>query len=143
VLLVDDLLASPVKGILWVFHEIHKAATEEQAARRDNIMAALSALYVSLEQHEISDQDFDTRERALLDELDAYDARAEADGEDQDEEVDGPDEDAEIDDDEDDDLDIHSVLPAVAPVGDPPQAAVALRADTAVMGPGPHGKRLS
>lgn len=78
-LLVDDLLAAPVKGFLWIFHEIHKAATEEQAARRDQIMAALSALYVSLEQHEITDADFDTREHALLDELDDYDARADAD----------------------------------------------------------------
>lgn len=84
-LLVDDLLAAPVKGILWVFQEIHKAATEEQRSRRDQIMADLSALYVSLEQGEITDEVFDAREQALLDELDALDARGDADGDDDDE----------------------------------------------------------
>jgi hypothetical protein len=89
-LLVDDLLAAPVTGILWVFREIENAAKEEQRARRDGIMASLSALYVSLEQGEINDEVFDAREQALLDELDALDAQAAADG-------------AEDDDDDDDD----------------------------------------
>lgn len=85
-LLVDDLLAAPMKGILWVFKEIHKAATEEQRARREQIMADLSALYVALEQGEITDDVFDEREQALLDELDALDAREDADGGEDDEE---------------------------------------------------------
>ena len=29
--LIDDVLLSPIKGILWVFREIHDAAQEEQA----------------------------------------------------------------------------------------------------------------
>lgn len=74
-LLVDDLLMAPVKGLLWVFEEIHKAADADQRARRDEIMATLSALYLALEQGEISDEIFDEREQALLDELDALDAR--------------------------------------------------------------------
>jgi hypothetical protein len=86
VLLVDDLLAAPVKGILWIFKEIQKAATEEQRQRRDQIMAALSALYVSLEQGQIDDETFDAREQALLDELDALDAQSDAEGADDDEE---------------------------------------------------------
>jgi len=73
VLLVDDLLAAPLNGILWVFREIHKAATDEQHNRRDQIMAALSALYISLEQGEITDEVFDAQEAELLDELDALD----------------------------------------------------------------------
>jgi hypothetical protein len=75
VLIVDDLLAAPIKGIIWIFEEIHKSATAEQRARRDEIMAALSDLYRALEQGEITDDAFDTREQALLDELDALDAR--------------------------------------------------------------------
>lgn len=90
-LLVDDILGAPIKGILWVFKEIHKAASEAQRERRDQIMAELSALYVSLEQGDITDEIFDDREQALLDELDALDERAEA-----------QDEDEEDDDDEDD-----------------------------------------
>ena len=91
-LLVDDLLTAPMKGILWVFQEIHKAATEEQRARREQIMADLSALYVSLEQGEITDAVFDDREQALLDELDALDAREDAEGTDDEDEDDDEDE---------------------------------------------------
>lgn len=85
-LLVDDLLMVPLKGIFWVFQEIHKAATEEQRARHDQIMADLSALYVSLEQGVITDEMFDVQEQALLDELDALDARTAAEGNDGDDE---------------------------------------------------------
>lgn len=77
-LLVDDLLTAPVKGLIWVFEEIRKSASAEQGARRDEIMAALSALYRALEQGEITDDAFDTREQSLLDELDALDAREDA-----------------------------------------------------------------
>ena len=48
-LLIDDLLAAPLNGLLWVFKEIQKQATEEQRNRREAIMAALSALYIALE----------------------------------------------------------------------------------------------
>ncbi|MBV5276243.1 MAG: gas vesicle protein GvpG [Lamprocystis purpurea] len=96
-LLVDDILGAPIKGILWVFKEIHKAASEAQRERRDQIMAELSALYVSLEQGDITEEVFDDREQALLDELDALDARTEAGDEDEDD-----------DDDDDDDNDSES-----------------------------------
>jgi hypothetical protein len=79
VLIVDDLLAAPIKGLLWVFQEIQKNASAEQHARRDEIMAALSALYRDLEQGEITDDAFDAREQALLDELDALNAREDED----------------------------------------------------------------
>jgi hypothetical protein len=75
VLIVDDLLAAPIKGLIWVFEEIQKNASAEQHARRDEIMAALSALYRDLEQGAITDDTFDAREQALLDELDALNAR--------------------------------------------------------------------
>lgn len=87
-LLVDDILGAPIKGILWVFKEIHKAASEAQRERRDQIMAELSALYVSLEQGDITEDIFDEREQALLDELDALDARTEAGDEDEDDDDD-------------------------------------------------------
>ncbi len=87
-LLVDDILGAPIKGILWVFKEIHKAASEAQRERRDQIMAELSALYVSLEQGDITEDIFDDREQALLDELDALDARTEAGDEDEDDDDD-------------------------------------------------------
>ena len=44
--LVDDLLMSPVKGVLWVFQEIHDAAQQELAGESEAITAALSELYM-------------------------------------------------------------------------------------------------
>lgn len=87
-LIVDDLLAAPIKGIIWIFEEIHQSASAEQRAHRDEIMAALSDLYRALEQGEITDDAFDTREQALLDELDALDAREDASDPDADAEAD-------------------------------------------------------
>ena len=43
--LVDDLLMSPAKGVLWVFKEIHDAAQQEMAGEGEAITAALSELY--------------------------------------------------------------------------------------------------
>jgi hypothetical protein len=142
-LLVDDLLASPVNGLIWVFREIHKAATTEQATRRENIMAALSALYVSLEQEEITEEEFDTQEQALLDELDAYDARADAeededDDDDEDPDVEDPD-DGNPDDGDLDDAnengnapDIRSMMSAVGPAHEPSENAGSLNPGSVV-----------
>jgi hypothetical protein len=141
-LLVDDLLASPVNGLIWVFREIHKAATTEQATRRENIMAALSALYVSLEQEEITEEEFDTQEQALLDELDAYDARADAeedeDDDDEDPDVEDPD-DGNPDDRDLDDAnengnapDIRSMMSAVGPAHEPSENAGSLNPGSVV-----------
>jgi hypothetical protein len=144
-LLVDDLLASPVNGLIWVFREIHKAATTEQATRRENIMAALSALYVSLEQEEITEEEFDTQEQALLDELDAYDARADAeeDEDDEDPDVEDPDDgnpdDGNPDDGDLDDAnengnapDIRSMMSAVGPAPEPSENAGSLNPGSVV-----------
>lgn len=88
-LLVDDLLTAPVKGLLWIFEEIHKAADADQRARRDEIMAELSALYIALEQGKLTDEAFEAREQSLLDELDELDARYNAeDAADEDEDED-------------------------------------------------------
>jgi TATA-binding protein-associated factor Taf7 len=140
VLLVDDLLASPVNGLIWVFREIHKAATTEQATQRENIMAALSDLYLSLEQQEITEEEFDTQEQALLDQLDAYDARADAeDGQDeedddQDEEDDDEDEDEDNDKDDDDHPNSLSSPTTLAPAPDPAENPSSLGPASAVQG---------
>lgn len=68
--LVDDLLLSPVKGILWVFREIHDAAQQELAGESEAITAALSELYMRLETGQISEAEFEAQEKVLLDRLD-------------------------------------------------------------------------
>ncbi len=72
--LVDNLLMSPVHGILWVFREIHDAAKQELAGEGEAITAALSELYLQLETGQITEAEFDTREKILLDRLDRLQA---------------------------------------------------------------------
>ena len=76
-LLVDDLLFSPVKGILWIFREIHNAAQEEVANEPESISQQLRNLYMQLETSAISEQQFDAQEKVLLDRLDEIEAQSE------------------------------------------------------------------
>jgi hypothetical protein len=74
--LVDDLLLSPVKGVLWVFQEIHDAVQQELAGEKEAITAALSELYLKLETGQITEAEFDAQEKVLLDRLDRWQAEA-------------------------------------------------------------------
>jgi len=76
--LVDDLLLSPVKGVLWVFREIHDAAQQELAGESEAITAALSELYMRLETGQITEEVFDAQEKTLLDRLDRLQAEEKA-----------------------------------------------------------------
>ena len=76
--LVDDILLSPMKGVLWVFREIHDAAQQELAGESEAITAALSELYMRLETGQITETEFDAQETALLDRLDRLQAEEEA-----------------------------------------------------------------
>jgi len=68
--LVDDLLMSPIKGVLWVFKEIHKATQQELAGEEQAITASLSELYMKLDTGQITEEEFSAQEKALLDRLD-------------------------------------------------------------------------
>ena len=70
-LLVDDILFFPVKGLFWVFDEIQKAAEEELKNDASAITSQLQQLYVMLESGAITEAQFDAREAELLDRLDA------------------------------------------------------------------------
>jgi hypothetical protein len=69
-LIVDDLLTAPFKGIYWIFKEIHNAALQEQASEAETITTRLSELYMMLETGQITEAEFDAQERQLLDRLD-------------------------------------------------------------------------
>ncbi len=79
-LIVDDILFSPVNGILWIFREIHKAAQEELGNEADSITDQLRNLYMQLETSRISEQQFDDQEKLLLDRLDRIEADSESSG---------------------------------------------------------------
>jgi hypothetical protein len=68
--LVDDILFSPVKGILWIFRELHNAAQQEQTNEAESLTAELSDLYMMLETGKITEEEFDEREGQILDRLD-------------------------------------------------------------------------
>ena len=87
--LLDDILLSPVKGLLWVFREIHAAAEAAQTSEKEDITTRLSELYMELETGRIDEAEFDKREKALLDRLDNLEAGGseEPDEEDSDEEA--------------------------------------------------------
>jgi len=70
-LLVDDILASPFRGIFWIFRELHNAVQEEAVNEAENITQQLSELYMMLETDKITEAEFDEREAILLDRLDA------------------------------------------------------------------------
>ncbi|MCK9195556.1 MAG: gas vesicle protein GvpG [Syntrophales bacterium] len=69
--LLDDVLLFPVRGLLWVFKEIHHAVEAEQANEADAITAKLSELYMMLETGQMTEAEFDAAEKVLLDRLDA------------------------------------------------------------------------
>ena len=69
-LLVDDILLFPLTSIGWVCREIHQAAQQELAHEAAAIIAKLSDLYLTFETGEITEAEFDARERTLLDRLD-------------------------------------------------------------------------
>ena len=83
-IILDSVLLSPVRGILAVFREIHKAALQEMGNESAAIRTELGELYMLLERNGITEKAFDERESALLDRLDALDDR-ETEQEEQDE----------------------------------------------------------
>jgi hypothetical protein len=68
--LLDDLLFMPVAGVFAIFREIRKAAQQEIMNEADTIRARLAELYMQLETGRITEVEFDSQERKLLDRLD-------------------------------------------------------------------------
>ncbi|KAF2990127.1 gas vesicle protein GvpG [Methylocystis sp. MJC1] len=69
-LLIDDLLAAPMRGLMFVLEKIDEAARQEREAEERAIMAELSELYRALETGALTEAEFDAREEGLLKRLD-------------------------------------------------------------------------
>ena len=69
-LIVDDILLFPVKGINWIFKQIHEIAEEELEGEADRIRDSLTELYMLLETGQITEEEFEQQEKELLDRLD-------------------------------------------------------------------------
>jgi len=102
-LLVDDILFSPIKGINWIFKQIHELAEEELSGEADRIRDNLTELYMQLETGEITEEEFEAQEAILLDRLDDLDEEDNMIGdEDEDEDEDEDDMDEDFDDEDED-----------------------------------------
>ncbi|HUT37480.1 MAG TPA: gas vesicle protein GvpG [Planctomycetota bacterium] len=73
-LLVDDLLTFPGRGLLAIFREIHNAVRQESVDQAQAIRDQLRDLYLALEGGKITEADFDAHESELLDRLDTLEA---------------------------------------------------------------------
>lgn len=69
-LLIDDLLLSPGRGLLFVFKQIAKTA-QEQLLDDEAIRQELQELYMRLETGRIEEQEFEQREGLLIRRLEA------------------------------------------------------------------------
>ena len=76
--LVDDILLSPARGVLFIAREIHQAAQQHSEDEAQAIRTQLRDLYLMLEAKKISEADFAAREGELLDRLDALEASGKA-----------------------------------------------------------------
>ena len=101
-LLVDDILFSPIKGINWIFKKVHELAQEELVGEADRLRESLTELYMQLEAGQITEEEFEQQETLLLDRLDALDEDDNMIGDAEDEEGDEEDEDEDEDDEEED-----------------------------------------
>ncbi len=79
-LLIDDLLVAPWRGLIFVLREIEKAALAEKAAMERQLLSELSVLHRRLDQGEITETEFDAAEQVLLRRLDGADQASGADG---------------------------------------------------------------
>jgi hypothetical protein len=68
--LVDDILIAPFKGLVWVFEEIRDAAEQDRSAEADEITLELQRLYRTFESGQMTEEELDLKESALLDRLD-------------------------------------------------------------------------
>ncbi len=69
-LLIDDILLFPFRSIFWIFREVHNAAQQELSSEAESITGQLRELYMFLETGRISEEEFQAREKVLLDRLD-------------------------------------------------------------------------
>jgi hypothetical protein len=69
--LLDDILLAPVKGLAAICQKVYEAAQDDLEDQEKAVLGALSELYQELERGGIGDEEFNVRESALLERLEA------------------------------------------------------------------------
>ena len=67
-LLIDDLLLAPFKGIFHIFKEIHKRV-EEEFYDEEHIINQMRSLQTSLQLGDITEEEYDQAEEDLVERL--------------------------------------------------------------------------
>lgn len=67
--LLDDILFSPMKGLMAIGRHIQETARQDIEAQEKAIVAELTELYRLVESGQIGDEEFNARESGLLDRL--------------------------------------------------------------------------
>ena len=68
--LLDDILLAPVKGVIWLGKKVNEVG-EKKLYDEGSIKEELMALQLQFELDEINEQEYDEKEKELLDRLDA------------------------------------------------------------------------
>jgi hypothetical protein len=68
--IVDDLIMAPGSFLMWVMRKVHEAAQEELENDSARITTELSELHRKLETGAITESQFESNEKELLDRLD-------------------------------------------------------------------------
>ena len=79
-LLIDDLLLAPFRGLLFVLREIESAARAELATERDRLMSTLGALNRDFEEGRLTESEFEAEEQILLKRLERLSLELAGDG---------------------------------------------------------------
>ncbi len=68
--LIDSILLAPVKGVVWLAERLNEIA-EKELSDTGRIKEELMALQLRFELDEITEQEYNEKEKELLDRLDA------------------------------------------------------------------------
>ena len=68
-LIVDDIVLFPVRGIVWIAREVQQAAQQEISSQAESLTAELINLYMMLETGQISEEEYEASEGVLLSRL--------------------------------------------------------------------------
>lgn len=68
--LIDSILLAPVKGVVWLADKLNEIA-EKELSDTGRIKEELMALQLRFELDEINEQEYNEKEKELLDRLDA------------------------------------------------------------------------
>ena len=79
-LIIDKLLLSPIYATIWAARQVDNAIRQEREAEPERITADLSDLYMMLETGQLTEAEFNIREKELLDRLDVIQVRKSGSG---------------------------------------------------------------